>query len=419
MSPTKSSGKGKKKESLTKKAPGAPKRFKSSYILFFVHSQDEIKKTLPPGSRTAPIVSKKASAIWRTLSDAERAYWDNEADKEKKRYITEKESYTGPWQVPCTRSKKDPTAPRRNPSAFLLYSLTKRTQLKKENPTMKTTEISRMLGQMWNEASDEEKRPFVEREELEREEYKKKMNDWKKQKELQDQEYSLKSLDSQDSEDDWSASLNEDKGHENETVKSSEKNKLSFPNDGDIAPTTDKNNYHMSQAMMPMKQSPEYSRNGNSFKNSAGIWNNSHVASPVYSHPYYHSNRHQAPPFFPLSHGDNIGPITQLDHRLSPIPIFHNDQDQGYHSTQGPRTSSGMMMSRHQSYSWPAPQPRQLYPQHKFSNIDQVTSSTNIPAESFHTKRNQVFQHNSELGCSPFGSYDELDTPIDPLPVYL
>jgi hypothetical protein len=52
MSPAKCSLKGKKKESFTKKAPGAPKRFKSSYILFFIQSQEKIKKELPPGSRT-------------------------------------------------------------------------------------------------------------------------------------------------------------------------------------------------------------------------------------------------------------------------------------------------------------------------------------------------------------------------------
>jgi hypothetical protein len=52
MSPTKQSPRGKKKEGLTKKAPGAPKRFKSSYILFFMHVQEEIKKSLPPGTHT-------------------------------------------------------------------------------------------------------------------------------------------------------------------------------------------------------------------------------------------------------------------------------------------------------------------------------------------------------------------------------
>lgn len=36
-----------KRTKLTKKAPGAPKRFCSSYILFFMHHQKHIKAALP------------------------------------------------------------------------------------------------------------------------------------------------------------------------------------------------------------------------------------------------------------------------------------------------------------------------------------------------------------------------------------
>ena len=39
----------KKKIRPLKKAPQAPKRFKSSYILFFIHVQEGIKKSLPVG----------------------------------------------------------------------------------------------------------------------------------------------------------------------------------------------------------------------------------------------------------------------------------------------------------------------------------------------------------------------------------
>ncbi len=39
----------KKKIRPLKKAPQAPKRFKSSYILFFIHVQENIKKSLPQG----------------------------------------------------------------------------------------------------------------------------------------------------------------------------------------------------------------------------------------------------------------------------------------------------------------------------------------------------------------------------------
>lgn len=172
------------KEGL-KKAPGAPKRFKSSYILFFMHVQESIKKSLPAGTSAAPAVSKKASQLWKALSAEDRVHWDKEAAKEKQRYLAEKESYTGPWQVPHKRAKKDPTAPRRNASAFLLYSVKKRKHIKVRFPHLKNTDISRMLGEEWRKAPDTEKIPYIRQEEGEREQYKLNMAAWKKKKEAE------------------------------------------------------------------------------------------------------------------------------------------------------------------------------------------------------------------------------------------
>ena len=44
----------------------------------------------------APEVSKRASQRWKSLSAEDRLHWDNEAAKEKQRYLAEKEVYTGP-----------------------------------------------------------------------------------------------------------------------------------------------------------------------------------------------------------------------------------------------------------------------------------------------------------------------------------
>lgn len=152
-----------------------------------MHAQEEIKKTLPPGQTSAPQVSKKASEMWKSLSAEERLHWDNEAAKEKARYIAEKEIYTGPWQVPQRRAKKDPSAPKRNPSAFLLFSLTKRKELKSKNPALKNTDISRMLGELWRVTSDEEKQPFIDQEAVEREKYKEEMSVWRELKAKDDE----------------------------------------------------------------------------------------------------------------------------------------------------------------------------------------------------------------------------------------
>jgi len=41
-------------------------------------------------------VSKRASEMWKSISAEDRLHWDNEAAKEKQRYLAEKKVYTGP-----------------------------------------------------------------------------------------------------------------------------------------------------------------------------------------------------------------------------------------------------------------------------------------------------------------------------------
>jgi len=104
-------GRGKKRDdSQFRKAPQAPKRFKSSYIFFFTENQAKVKEQLGPQASVAD-VSRRSAELWRNLS--ERTHWQELASMDKERYLAEKEAYTGPWQVPHKRMKKDPSAPKR------------------------------------------------------------------------------------------------------------------------------------------------------------------------------------------------------------------------------------------------------------------------------------------------------------------
>jgi len=69
-------------------------------------------------------------------------------------------------------------------SAFLYYSQGRRRVIKDANPTLKNTEVSRLLGEMWRNAPPEEKQPFVEKEKEEREKYKVRIADWRKDYEV-------------------------------------------------------------------------------------------------------------------------------------------------------------------------------------------------------------------------------------------
>lgn len=180
-------GRKKRDSSILRKAPNAPKRFKSSYICFFMAKQPEIKEELGQHASVSAI-SKRSAELWKDLPAEERAHWDDVAAKDKQRYMMEKSTYTGPWQVPWKRAKRDPSAPKRPMSAFLLFTQGRRAEIKKKYPDMKNTEVSRVLGDMWHNLSDQERAPFQEEEKKNRAEYLVAVENWRKENEAKKEE---------------------------------------------------------------------------------------------------------------------------------------------------------------------------------------------------------------------------------------
>ena len=60
------------------------------------------------------------------------------------------------------RQKKDKNAPKRATTAFMAYSNSIRSQVQKENPGMKITDISKEIGIRWKALSAEDRAPFDE-----------------------------------------------------------------------------------------------------------------------------------------------------------------------------------------------------------------------------------------------------------------
>mmetsp|Transcript_28284 Transcript_28284/g.53168 ORF Transcript_28284/g.53168 Transcript_28284/m.53168 type:complete len:406 (+) Transcript_28284:352-1569(+) len=168
-----------------KKAPQAPRRFKSSYMFFSTYKHKQIREDLAKkGDTSKPStteVAKMVSQAWKDLTEEEREKWEEMGRKDKARYEMEKSMYSGPWKVPATGKRdKDPTRPKRPMSAFLSYSEKKRSIVKAQNREAKTAEISRILAQMWKDAPEEEKKEFIDEEYRLRQDYKVAMAEWKK-----------------------------------------------------------------------------------------------------------------------------------------------------------------------------------------------------------------------------------------------
>ena len=58
------------------------------------------------------------------------------------------------------KTKKDPLKPKGPKNLFIHFSQSKRASLAEENPELKTTEITKMLGEMWKLVDEDDRAPY-------------------------------------------------------------------------------------------------------------------------------------------------------------------------------------------------------------------------------------------------------------------
>ncbi|KAI8086899.1 high mobility group box domain-containing protein [Gilbertella persicaria] len=69
---------------------------------------------------------------------------------------------------PKKKKEKDPNAPKRNLSSYMLYSQEVRPSIVAKHPDLKAVDIAKLIGEMWNGLSDKEKQPYVKSAEKEK-----------------------------------------------------------------------------------------------------------------------------------------------------------------------------------------------------------------------------------------------------------
>lgn len=69
------------------------------------------------------------------------------------------------------KEERDPNAPKRNLSSYMLYSQSVRPDTVKEHPELKAVDVAKLIGQKWNALSEKEKAPFVKQAEKEKERF--------------------------------------------------------------------------------------------------------------------------------------------------------------------------------------------------------------------------------------------------------
>merc|ERR1711935_706495 len=156
MGPKKRKSVGKKKPA---KDPNRPKRNMSSYFLYSNANRSRIQ-TENPEAKFGDI-AKLISAEFKTLTDKEKRKWEKKAAKDKERYLDEMSRYVPPDETDSDDSDggkkkkkkkpvKDPNKPKRNMSAFFLFSCANRADIKGENPEATFGELAKLVSVKFN-----------------------------------------------------------------------------------------------------------------------------------------------------------------------------------------------------------------------------------------------------------------------------
>jgi len=129
------------------KDPNKPKRAMSAFFCYSQAERPNVKINHPEASFGD--VARLLSAQYKALTDKEMKRWVKKAEQDKVRYQEEMKHYV-PMDDPTggkrKKAKKDPNAPKRNMSAYFLFSVFIRPTVKEENPEAAFGDIARIIS---------------------------------------------------------------------------------------------------------------------------------------------------------------------------------------------------------------------------------------------------------------------------------
>merc|ERR1712071_40402 len=143
-----------------KKDPNKPKRNMSAFFLFSTANRAALKEANPDLSfgDLAKLISQKYKGL------------DDKARKDKARYLEEMKNYVAPdsdssdedsgKKKKKAKKTKDPNRPKRNMSAFFLYSCANRAAIKSENPDASFGDLAKIISVKFKQLSDKDKKKW-------------------------------------------------------------------------------------------------------------------------------------------------------------------------------------------------------------------------------------------------------------------
>jgi hypothetical protein len=122
--------------------------------------------------------AKILSAQFKQLPEKELKKWQKKADKDKLRYQEEMKDYVAPEdssddEGPKKKKKKekDPNRPKRNMSAFFLYSNANRAEVKTNNPEASFGDIAKIISKEFKALAEKDRKKWDKKAAKDKERY--------------------------------------------------------------------------------------------------------------------------------------------------------------------------------------------------------------------------------------------------------
>ncbi|XP_067119603.1 uncharacterized protein [Centruroides vittatus] len=159
-----------KKPKVNKDGIPAPKRAITAYINFTQWYREEIKKT----GRSIPKIGefgKECANKWNSMKDEDKQPFLDVAAKDRERYRKE---------MAIFKPAKDTNKPKRPGTAFMLFMADFRKEMAGKEPEGGVAALAKLAGERWRGMSEEDKRPYVEKQNEERVRYEQSMEEYRR-----------------------------------------------------------------------------------------------------------------------------------------------------------------------------------------------------------------------------------------------
>lgn len=149
-------------EGRKRKDPNAPKKGLSAYNFFFQDVRPSVLEEHPDA--TFAEISKIIGSRFRELTPESKQPYNDLAAEDKLRYNREMLEYNQTAAVPVTKKQpKDPNAPKRNLSSYMIFAQEHRAEIKEQNPGCTFGELNKLLGHSYQNLSAEQKEAYQEK----------------------------------------------------------------------------------------------------------------------------------------------------------------------------------------------------------------------------------------------------------------